>query len=78
MIKFEAQRTQANGKPAIRFVVRGNGKPQALKDLLENNGFRGAADMASTMEVVCSTPAEIDKARAGLDKWFDRTGSFVG
>lgn len=78
MIKFEAQRTQANGKPAIRFVVRGSGKPQALKDLLKNNGFRCAVDMASTMEAICTTPAEIDKARAGLDKWFDRAGNFVG
>lgn len=78
MIKFEAQRIQADGKPAIRFVVRGNGKPQALKDLLDANGFRGAVDLASTLEVICKTQADIDKARAGLDKWFDRTGSFVG
>lgn len=78
MIKFEAQRIHQNGKPAIRFVVRGNGKPQDLKDLLESNGFCGVVDISSTMEAICTTPAEIDKARAGLDKWFDRTGSFIG
>jgi len=78
MIKFEAQRMKISGKPVIRLVVRGNGKPQELRDLLHANGFEPAVDLTSTLEVFCSNAAEIDKARAGLDSWFDHTGAFVG
>lgn len=54
------------------------GRPPEMEGGRVIKVYLDTESIASTLEVFCSNAAEINKARAGLDSWFDRTGAFVG
>ena len=67
--KLEIVRTQKDGKPAIELVVRN--ATAAMRPILDALGIVPTVDIANRRSIICTTPQELDAARAPIIKFFD-------
>lgn len=75
--KMIVTRIAWQGKTAVSVMVTGI-IPAALRDALDIAGVLPVAGLANTRERICTTPAEVDAARAPLKSYFGARGEWLG
>ena len=74
--KFEVHRIKINGQIAIDLIVRNATYSPELDALTTKLGYRPVEDIGNCRSVRCTTPAEVDAARAPLISLFDAKGEW--
>lgn len=75
--KFEVSRVIVEGKVVgVDLIVRNATYSPELGALTTNLGYRPDEDISNCRRVRCTTPAEIDAARAPLVSLFDAKGEW--
>ena len=75
--KFEVRRLKINGQIAIDLVVRNATFTPELDALTTELGYRPVEDVSNCRSVRCTTPQQIDAARAPLLRLFDAKGEWL-
>ena len=74
--RFEVRRLKIDGQIAIDLVVRNATYSPELDALTTELGYRPIEDVSNSRSVRCTTPAEVDAARATLIGMFDAKGEW--
>lgn len=74
--KFELQRVQLNGVVVIDVIVRNATYSDELDKLTTDLGYKPVEDISNCRKIRCTTPAELDAARAPLMQMFDAKGEW--
>jgi len=70
--KFEINRIQCEGKPAVECVVWNSISNPELHKVVEELGYQLTPGIENRRRVICKTPAEVDAVRNPLAKFFKR------
>jgi hypothetical protein len=74
--KFQATKSQKDGKPAVRFTVfRANASPE-LRDAIKKAGYTLDTDIANQYSIYVTTQAEMEAAQAAVKPFFDAKGEW--
>jgi len=68
--KFEANRTQKDGKPAVEFVVRNSMSNPALHAECVRLGIEPTVGIANRRAIVCTTTEEIRSIQSAMRPFF--------
>lgn len=74
--KFELQRFKINGAVVIDAIVRNATYSDELDKLTNELGYEPVQDISNCRKIRCTTPAELDAARAPLMPMFDAKGEW--
>lgn len=75
--KFEVRRFKIDGQIAIDLVVRNATYSPELDALTTELGYRPIVDVGNSRSVRCTTPQQVDAARAPLIGMFDAKGEWL-
>lgn len=68
--KFEANRTQKNGKPAVEFVVRNSLANPALHAECIRLGMEPTVGISNRRAIICTTPGEVAAIQGAMRPFF--------
>lgn len=68
--KFEAKRTQKDGKPAVEFIVRNSMANPALHAECIRLGIDPSVGISNRRAIICTTPAEIEAIQKAMRPFF--------
>jgi hypothetical protein len=74
--KFEVQRSKVDGAIVIDLIVRNATFSAELDKITTELGYRLVEDISNCRKIRCTTPAEVDAARAPLISMFDAKGEW--